>query len=149
MKLSLIPNIFPDEIQVDNHHIIPNSPIVIPLPRKIHKQTIGNRKKHFDFNNKMIEKLYGLSIKKLIEEDNLLSKNKIENLSGFIGERWGEITIREQGSGKNNFIKTKSLSIVNSSKQYTVKQYRDLLLLGINLSEKYTFDDLEKILAEC
>ena len=81
MKLSLIPNIFPDEIQVEYHHALPDIPLVIPLPKTTHRYKLGNIKKHYSFNKKMVEKLYGLNIEKLFKKLGvpLKPKTKIKN----------------------------------------------------------------------
>ena len=65
-----------------------------------------------------------------------------------ITKRWGEVTIKEQGDQKNQFDKTKSFSIQRTKHEYTIEQLKELFTLVVNLSEKYTFDNLRKKLIE-
>jgi|GEM_PF-1932896 len=62
--------------------------------------------------------------------------------------RWGEITIKKQGSQKNQFDKSKSFSIQNTKYEYTIDQLRNVLVLVINLSEEYPYPELKKRLAK-
>ncbi len=63
-------------------------------------------------------------------------------------KRWGEVTIKKQGSQKNQFDKTKSFSIQESKHEYTVEQLHELFTLIVNLSEKHSFDQLRKWLCD-
>lgn len=63
-------------------------------------------------------------------------------------KRWGEVTIKKQGEQKNQFDKTKSFSIQKTKHEYTIEQLKELFTIVVNLSEKYTFDDLRKKLFE-
>ena len=69
-------------------------------------------------------------------------------------KRWGEITIKKQGSDKetgltkNKFDKVKSFSIQKTKHEYTVEQLYELFSMVVNLSEEYTFEDLKKILVK-
>jgi len=78
-----------------------------------------------------------------------------------IRNRWGEVIIRRQGIKddkkedtkeddklKNKFDKTKSFSILNSTHKYTIEQLYEILSSVVDLSEKYTFDELKKKLQE-
>lgn len=58
----LFENPFPNEIEVDYHHI--NNLLVIPLPKVTHKGNLG--KNHIEKCNKWIQKLYCLDVNKLI-----------------------------------------------------------------------------------
>lgn len=60
------------------------------------------------------------------------------------GIRFGEVQIKKQGTkGKNNWDKTRSFSIEETSTNYSLEQYRDILELVTNLSEKIEFEDLK------
>ncbi len=61
-------------------------------------------------------------------------------------KRWGEITIKKQGKGKNKFDKTKSFSIEESRYNYTIEELKEIFQIIINLTEKYPFNDLNKSL---
>ena len=65
-----------------------------------------------------------------------------------VTKRWGEVSIKKQGSAKNKFDQTKSFSIQKSKHEYTVEQLHELFALVVDLSEKYTFEELKKILVE-
>jgi hypothetical protein len=53
----LAPNIW--DCPVDWHHLSPNQPYVVPIPREIHRTVTGDR--HFVFNATMVCTLYGLN----------------------------------------------------------------------------------------
>lgn len=57
-------NIFPDNVDVDYHHI--NNLIVIPLPRKIHSNTSSIREVHREQCNDIINQLYNINIPSLL-----------------------------------------------------------------------------------
>jgi len=59
------------------------------------------------------------------------------------GTRWGEVTIKKQGEGKNVFDKTKSFSIVNTSKNYSLEEYFELLRIITNETENISFQELK------
>ena len=61
--IELFENPFPDDIDVDYHHV--NNLIVIPLPKKLHQSTLGNNHREDTF--KLINSLYGLDLKKVLE----------------------------------------------------------------------------------
>lgn len=63
-------------------------------------------------------------------------------------KRWGEVTIKKQGNHKNQFDNTKSFSIQRTKHEYTTEQLKELFTLVVNLSERYTFDNLRKKLIE-
>lgn len=59
----LFSNFFPKDIDVDFHHIHPNLPFVIPLPKKIHQRyNSKNFRQHFLSVNKWIEFYYSINI---------------------------------------------------------------------------------------
>jgi len=57
--------------------------------------------------------------------------------------RWGEITVKKQGKGKNQFDKTKSFSARQTPTNYTINQFIEILQLATNLTEKIKFEDLK------
>jgi len=59
------------------------------------------------------------------------------------GTRWGEVTIKKQGEGKNVFDKTKPFSIVNTSKNYSLEEYFELLRIITNETENISFQELK------
>ena len=61
-------------------------------------------------------------------------------------KRWGEITIKKQGTGKNKFDKTKSFSIDESRYNYTIEELKEIFQIVIDLTEQYPFNDLNKSL---
>ena len=63
-----------------------------------------------------------------------------------ITKRFGEVTIKKQGAHKNQFDKSKSFSIQNTEYDYTIEELREVFMLTINLSEKYPYNELKKIL---
>jgi len=67
-KLKFIPlfqNPFPKEIEVDYHHI--NDMIVIPVPRLLHKNNLGNE--HRQKMNKIIKEFYYIDLDILLNEN--------------------------------------------------------------------------------
>lgn len=64
----LMTNPFPEEIDVDYHHI-DGRVFVIPLPRCIHNSIGG--KQHIEKNNEQIEMIYGLNVENLLNEAKL------------------------------------------------------------------------------
>ena len=61
-------------------------------------------------------------------------------------KRWGEVTIKKLGIEKNKFDKTKSFSIDKTEYEYTVEQLRNLFSIVVDLSEKYPFDELKRLI---
>ena len=61
-------------------------------------------------------------------------------------KRWGELTIKKQGNGKNVFDCTRSFSIISSRNHYDINQLKEVYMMATNLTEKYSFEDLKKIL---
>lgn len=55
-------NPFPPEINIDMHHIRPNLPFVIPIPKITHQYEMKNIEKHIEFNDYQIKKIYLLDI---------------------------------------------------------------------------------------
>lgn len=62
--------------------------------------------------------------------------------------RWGEVTIKKQGEGKNKFDVTKSFSIEQTTTNYTLEEYKDILMFITNLTEKKNYKELRKILSK-
>lgn len=63
-------------------------------------------------------------------------------------KRWGEVTIKKQGGKKNSFDQTKSFSIENSQHEYDIEQLRDIYVTITDLTEKYKYIELKKLLVE-
>ena len=57
-------------------------------------------------------------------------------------KRWGEITIKKQGDGKNRFSKTRSFSIEDTLHEYDIDQLKRMLEMVVNLTQKYEFKAL-------
>lgn len=57
--------------------------------------------------------------------------------------RWGEVTIKRQGEGKNKFDATKSFSISQTSTDYDLEEYLSILKIATSLTEKTKFDELK------
>lgn len=62
--IPLFYNPFPDDIEVDYHHI--NDMLVIPLPRKLHQLTSTRKDKHRNQCNVLIQNIYGLCMESLL-----------------------------------------------------------------------------------
>lgn len=58
--------------------------------------------------------------------------------------RWGEVTIKKQGIGKNKFDETKSFSIEQTETNYTVEEYYAVLKMVTDLTEKMKFTTLKR-----
>lgn len=65
-----------------------------------------------------------------------------------INQRWGEVTIKKQGIRKNQFDTTKSFSIQKTKNEYNIEQLKTLFERVVNLSEKYTFEELKQKLID-
>jgi hypothetical protein len=63
-----------------------------------------------------------------------------------VNRRWGEITIKQQGKGKNKFDKTKSFSIENSQYEYKIDELKDIFSIVTDLTEKFKYLELKNIL---
>ena len=61
--------------------------------------------------------------------------------------RWGEVTIKKQGSVKNQFDATRSFSIMNTKYEYDLEQLYDIYMIVTDLSEKYDYKGLKKTLS--
>ena len=60
--------------------------------------------------------------------------------------RWGEITLKKQGEGKNIFDKTKSFSIEQTETNYTMEEYLEVLKIATDFTNKISFKELKEIL---
>ena len=63
-----------------------------------------------------------------------------------VQSRWGEITLKKQGEGKNIFDKTKSFSIEQTETNYTMEEYLEVLKIATDLTNKISFKELKEIL---
>jgi hypothetical protein len=54
-------------------------------------------------------------------------------------KRWGEVTIKKQGEGKNHFDKTRSMSLQEAGYEYTVEEYYDLIRQVTELTQQYDY----------
>ncbi|GAI83448.1 unnamed protein product [marine sediment metagenome] len=61
-------------------------------------------------------------------------------------KRYGEVQIKKQGQGKNVFDKTRSFSIEQTSTNYSIEQYKEILEFVTDLTEKHSFQSLKKTL---
>lgn len=57
--------------------------------------------------------------------------------------RWGEVTIKKQGEGKNIFDKTKSFSIEQTETNYNMEEYLEILQIATELTNKISFKELK------
>lgn len=62
--------------------------------------------------------------------------------------RWGEVTIKKQGEGKNNFDKTKSFSIEQTETNYTMEEYLEILQTATDLTNNISFKELKERLSK-
>ena len=65
--IQILPNIFPEDISVDFHHI-DGKIFVVPIPKKIHLNVGGKSKDHIKNVNEWVEFYYGIDPVRLIEE---------------------------------------------------------------------------------
>ena len=63
-------------------------------------------------------------------------------------KRWGEITLKKQGEGKNNFDKTKSFSVEQTETNYSLEEYLEILKTATNLTNKIPFKELKELLTK-
>ena len=60
-------------------------------------------------------------------------------------KRWGEVTVKMQGErGKNHFDKTRSFSIEEAGKNYSLEHYIDLLKMVTDLTQEISYANLSK-----
>ena len=59
-------------------------------------------------------------------------------------KRWGEVTVKKQGTGKNNFDGSLSFSIEQTSTNYTLGEYLEILKISTELTNKTNFRDLKE-----
>lgn len=64
--IPLMNNPFPDELDVDFHHVYPWFPFIVPIPRKVHLNYNMNLEKHIEHNKEWFEKLYSMDIDSLL-----------------------------------------------------------------------------------
>ena len=58
-------------------------------------------------------------------------------------KRWGEVTIKKQGEGKNIFDKTKSFSIEQTPTNYTLEEYVEILKITTELTNNTPYKELK------
>jgi hypothetical protein len=61
-------------------------------------------------------------------------------------KRWGEVTIKKQGDKKNKFDKTLSFSVEQTETNYTLEEYKEILEISTNLTQKIQFKKLKPLL---
>lgn len=62
--------------------------------------------------------------------------------------RWGEVTIKKQGEGKNKFDCTKSFSIEQTENEYSIEDYIEVLKIATNLTKNHKPKDVLKALTK-
>jgi len=64
--IKILPNIFPDNIQIEYHHVYTNLPFVVPLPTNCHQIFIGEHedylKNHVENGKEWIDFFYNINI---------------------------------------------------------------------------------------
>jgi hypothetical protein len=58
------------------------------------------------------------------------------------------VTIKKQGEKKNIFDETKSFSIDQTKPNYTIEEYKEILEMATNLTEKNGFEELKRKLGD-
>ncbi len=60
-------------------------------------------------------------------------------------KRWGEVTVKRQGErGKNHFDKTRSFSIEEAGKNYSLDNYLDILKVVTDMTQEMSYKELSK-----
>lgn len=67
--IPILVNFFPKEIVVEYHHIHPNMPFVVPLPKTIHQTKTGNLNVHVEHNRRWIQILYCYDFNEFINDN--------------------------------------------------------------------------------
>jgi len=58
-------------------------------------------------------------------------------------KRWGEVTVKRQGErGKNHFDKTRSFSIEEAGKNYSLEKYLEILKIVTDLTQEMSYKEL-------
>ena len=65
-----------------------------------------------------------------------------------VEKRWGEVTIKKQGTMKNQFDASKSFSIEKTKHYYTIGQLKDLMARIVNLTQTGTYAELSAAISE-
>jgi len=60
--IPLLENPYSVELDVDFHHVYPQFPSTVPMPRKIHQTHNMELEKHIEHNKDWFEKLYGMDV---------------------------------------------------------------------------------------
>ena len=58
--------------------------------------------------------------------------------------RWGEVTVKKQGDGKNKFHETKSFSVQQTDSNYTLESYHTILKLVTDLTATMSYGELKR-----
>ena len=62
----MLSNIFPKDIDVDFHHIHPDLPFVIPLPRNNHQEMNGILEQHISVANEWVDFYFDMDVNKFL-----------------------------------------------------------------------------------
>ena len=62
-----------------------------------------------------------------------------------VAKRFGEVTIKKLGDN-NKFDESKSFSIQDTANRLTIYEIKELFEIVVNLSEKFDFKEIKKIL---
>lgn len=71
--IEIMPNIFPENISVDYHHI-DGKWFVVPLPKNIHQMHIGKIDYHLKETNQWVEIFYNFNINEFLNNEELVKK---------------------------------------------------------------------------
>lgn len=63
-------------------------------------------------------------------------------------KRWGEVSIKKQGDGKNQFDGSRSFSIAKADHEYSIDQLETTLERIVNLTQFYDFVSISALLVE-
>lgn len=60
--------------------------------------------------------------------------------------RWGEVTIKKQGIGKNRFDSTRSFSILETDHKYRLEELKEVFETVVDMTERHEFNELMMLL---
>lgn len=66
----------------------------------------------------------------------------------ILAKRWGEVTIKKQGEGKNKFDQTKSFSIEKTKYEYSIEELKTIFKMMVNLTQKYNYLEIKQIFSD-
>ena len=71
--IELWSNPFPEDIEVEYHHIFQGQPFVIPIPKLTHQSVGGTRadREHWTFNEDWINRIYQIDVSELIQSEEI------------------------------------------------------------------------------